>query len=135
MYRFPVRDQEIKNGAQRLCESPVCCIVHGTSRRRVWPGSLTIEGAQPSLPTGRVEAWLNSPLSLKFLFVNTKHFRSEVGHANPYDARRGLWHGRLALLNLCAGAYPLSDQQIACTNAIRNLRHRSPFYLLCHRVF
>src|SRR5829696_7548081 len=77
MYRFPVRDQEIKNGAQLIVrESQTAVFVHeGQIADQFPPGRYTIDGG-------------NTPFKSEVYFVRTKQFQDlKWGTPNPVMMR------------------------------------------------
>src|SRR6478735_5066793 len=126
MYRFPVRDQEIKNGAQLIVrESQAAVFVHEGQVADVFgPGRYSIEGGNTPI-LSKLGAWkygFNSPIKSEVYFVNTKQFTDmKWGTSNPVMLR----DQDFGIVRLRAfGAYSLrvSDpsefiKQIAGTNA------------------
>jgi membrane protease subunit (stomatin/prohibitin family) len=92
MYRFPVRDQEIKNGAQLIVrESQAAVFVHEGQIADVFgPGRFTIEGGNTPI-LSKLGAWkhgFNSPIKSEVYFVNTKQFTDlKWGTSNPVMMR------------------------------------------------
>src|SRR5205085_1633662 len=88
LYRFPVRDQEIKNGAQRIVrESQVAVFVHeGQIADQFPPGRYTIDGGNTPI-LSKLGAWkygFNSPFKAEVYFVNTRQFTDlKWGTPNP----------------------------------------------------
>jgi membrane protease subunit (stomatin/prohibitin family) len=92
LYRFPVRDQEIKNGAQLIVrESQAAVFVHEGQIADVFgPGRYSVEvGNTPIL--SKLGAWkygFNSPMKSEVYFVNTKQFTDlKWGTSNPVMMR------------------------------------------------
>src|SRR5215204_4376388 len=126
LYRFPVRDQEIKNGAQLIVrESQTAVFVHEGQVADVFgPGRYTIEGGNTPI-LSKLGAWkygFNSPMKSEIYFVNTKQFTDmKWGTSNPIMLR----DDDFGIVRLRAfGAYSLrvSDpgefiKEIAGTNA------------------
>src|SRR5215510_8432071 len=126
MYRFPVRDQEIKNGAQLIVrESQAAVFVHEGQVADVFgPGRYTIDGGNTPILT-KIGAWkygFNSPFKSEVYFVNTKQFTDmKWGTSNPVMLR----DADFGIVRLRAfGAYSLRIsnpsefiKQIAGTNA------------------
>jgi len=75
LYRFPVRDQEIKNGAQLIVrESQAESLFTKDRFRCVRPGRYSVDGGtRQSFPSGGLEARIYSPIKSEVYFVNTKH--------------------------------------------------------------
>ena len=92
LYRFPVRDQEIKNGAQLIVrESQTAIFVHEGQVADVFgPGRYTIEGGNTPI-LSKLGAWkygFNSPIKSEVYFVNTKQFTDlKWGTSNPVMMR------------------------------------------------
>src|SRR3989442_12585197 len=88
LYRFPVRDQEIKNGAQLIVrESQAAVFVHEGQIADVFgPGRFTVEGGNTPI-LSKLRAWkngFNSPIKSEVYFVNTKQFNDlKWGTSNP----------------------------------------------------
>src|SRR5881394_3354538 len=126
MYRFPVRDQEIKNGAQLIVrESQAAVFVHEGQIADVFgPGRYSVDGGNTPI-LSKLGAWkfgFNSPFKSEVYFVNTKQFTDmKWGTSNPVMLR----DADFGLVRLRAfGAYSLrvADpsefiKQIAGTNA------------------
>ena len=99
LYRFPVRDQEIKNGAQLIVrESQSAVFVHEGQIADVFgPGRYTIDGGNTPI-LSKLGAWkygFNSPFKSEVYFVNTKQFTDlKWGTSNPVMMRDyGFRHG------------------------------------------
>ena len=92
MYRFPVRDQEIKNGAQLIVrESQAAVFVHEGQIADVFgAGRFTVEGGNTPI-LSKLGAWkhgFNSPIKSEVYFVNTKQFTDlKWGTSNPVMMR------------------------------------------------
>src|SRR5258708_13030164 len=92
MYRFPVRDQEIKNGAQLIVrESQAAVFVHEGQIADVFgPGRYSVEGGNTPI-LSKLGAWksgFNSPIKSEVYFVNTKQFTDlKWGTPNPVMMR------------------------------------------------
>ena len=92
VYRFPVRDQEIKNGAQLIVrESQAAVFVHeGQIADQFPPGRYTIDGGNTPI-LSKLGAWkhgFNSPFKSEVYFVNTKQFQDlKWGTPNPIMLR------------------------------------------------
>src|SRR6201988_840433 len=92
LYRFPVRDQEIKNGAQLIVrESQAAVFVHEGQIADVFgPGRFTVEGGNTPI-LSKLGAWkygFNSPMKSEGYFVNTKPFPDRKwGTSNPVMMR------------------------------------------------
>src|ERR1700687_5321660 len=92
MYRFPVRDQEIKNGAQLIVrESQAAVFVHEGQIADVFgPGRYGVEGGNTPI-LSKLGAWktgFNSPIKSEVYFVNTKQFTDlKWGTSNPVMMR------------------------------------------------
>ncbi|HEY0005301.1 MAG TPA: SPFH domain-containing protein [Pyrinomonadaceae bacterium] len=92
LYRFPVRDQEIKNGAQLIVrESQAAVFVHEGQIADVFsPGRYTVDGGNTPILT-KLGAWkygFNSPFKAEVYFVNTKQFTDlKWGTSNPIMMR------------------------------------------------
>src|SRR5437868_11794539 len=126
MCRFPVRQQEIKNGAQLIVrESQSAVFVYEGQIADVFPpGRYTINGGNTPVLT-KLGAWkygFNSPFKAEVYFANTKQFTDmKWGTSNPIMLR----DADFGIVQLRAfGAYSLrvADpsefiKQIAGTNA------------------
>src|SRR5215210_4587525 len=92
LYRFPVKDQEIKNGAQLIVrESQAAVFVHeGQIADQFPPGRYTIQGGNTPI-LSKLGAWkygFNSPFKAEVYFVNTKQFTDlKWGTMNPIMMR------------------------------------------------
>jgi membrane protease subunit (stomatin/prohibitin family) len=92
VYRFPVHNQEIKNGAKLIVrESQSAVFVYQGQAADVFgPGTYTIDGGNTPIMS-KLEAWkfgFNSPLKAEVYFVNTKQFTdTKWGTANPVMLR------------------------------------------------
>jgi membrane protease subunit (stomatin/prohibitin family) len=92
LYRFPVKDQEIKNGAQLIVrESQAAVFVHAGQIADIFsPGRYTIDGGNTPILT-KLGAWkygFNSPFKAEVYFVNTKQFTDlKWGTSNPVMMR------------------------------------------------
>src|SRR5213082_841880 len=92
LYRFPVRDQEIKNGAQLIVrESQAAVFVHEGQIADVFgPGRYSVEGGNTPI-LSKLGAWkygFNSPMKSEVYFVNTKQFTDmKWGTKNPIMLR------------------------------------------------
>jgi membrane protease subunit (stomatin/prohibitin family) len=92
LYRFPVKDQEIKNGAQLIVrESQVAVFVHeGQIADQFPPGRYTVDGGNTPI-LSKLGAWkygFNSPFKAEVYFVNTKQFTDlKWGTPNPIMMR------------------------------------------------
>ena len=92
MYRFPVRDQEIKNGAQLIVrESQAAVFVHEGQIADVFgPGRYNVEGGNTPI-LSKLGAWkhgFNSPIKSEVYFLNTKQFTDlKWGTSNPVMMR------------------------------------------------
>lgn len=92
VYRFPVHNQEIKNGAQLIVrESQTAVFVFEGQVADVFtPGRYTIEGGNTPI-LSKLGAWkygFNSPIKSEVYFVNTKQFTdTKWGTANPIMLR------------------------------------------------
>src|SRR5436190_20424545 len=92
LYRFPVRDQEIKNGAQLIVrESQAAVFVHEGQIADVFgPGRFAVEGGNTPI-LSKLGAWktgFNSPIKSEVYFVNTKQFTDRKwGTSNPVMMR------------------------------------------------
>ncbi len=92
VYRFPVKDQEIKNGAQLIVrESQAAVFVHeGQIADQFPPGRYTIDGGNTPI-LSKLGAWkygFNSPFKAEVYFVNTKQFTDlKWGTPNPVMMR------------------------------------------------
>lgn len=126
VYRFPVYQQEIKNGAQLIVrESQAAVFVFEGQIGDVFtPGRYTVEGGNTPI-LSKLGAWkygFNSPIKAEVYFVNTKQFTDmKWGTSNPLMLR----DADFGIVRLRAfGAYSLhvADpgefiKQIAGTNA------------------
>src|SRR6476469_5879858 len=92
MYRFPVRDQEIKNGAQLIVRaSQAAVFVHEGQIADVFgPGRFSVEGGNTPI-LSKLGAWkygFNSPMKSEVYFVSTKQFTDlKWGTSNPVMMR------------------------------------------------
>ena len=92
LYRFPVYQQEIKNGAQLIVrESQAAVFVfEGQAADTFGPGRYTIDGGNTPI-LSKFGAWkfgFNSPIKAEVYFVNTKQFTDmKWGTANPIMLR------------------------------------------------
>lgn len=92
LYRFPVYQQEIKNGAQLIVrESQAAVFVfEGQAADVFGPGRYTIEGGNTPI-LSKLGAWkygFNSPIKSEVYFVNTKQFTDmKWGTSNPIMLR------------------------------------------------
>jgi len=92
LYRFPVRDQEIKNGAQLIVrESQAAVFVHEGQIADVFgPGRYSVDGGNTPI-LSKLGAWkygFNSPFKSEVYFVNTKQFTDlKWGTSNPVMMR------------------------------------------------
>src|SRR5919204_768987 len=92
LYRFPVRDQEIKNGAQLIVrESQAAVFVYeGQIADQFPPGRYTIDGGNTPI-LSKLGAWkhgFNSPFKSEVYFVNTRQFTDlKWGTPNPVMMR------------------------------------------------
>ena len=92
VYRFPVKDQEIKNGAQLIVrESQTAVFVHeGQIADQFPPGRYTIDGGNTPI-LSKLGAWkhgFNSPFKSEVYFVNTRQFTDlKWGTPNPVMMR------------------------------------------------
>jgi membrane protease subunit (stomatin/prohibitin family) len=92
LYRFPVKDQEIKNGAQLIVrESQTVVFVHEGQIADVFPpGRYTIDGGNTPI-LSKLGAWkygFNSPFKAEVYFLNTKQFTDlKWGTPNPVMMR------------------------------------------------
>src|SRR6202008_4794837 len=92
LYRFPVKDQEIKNGAQLIIRKTQAAVfVHeGQIADQFPPGRYTIDGGNTPI-LSKLGAWMhgfNSPFKAEVYFVNTKQFTDlKWGTSNPVMMR------------------------------------------------
>jgi membrane protease subunit (stomatin/prohibitin family) len=92
VYRFPVKDQEIKNGAQLIVrESQTAIFVsEGQIADLFPPGRYTVDGGNTPI-LSKLGAWkygFNSPFKAEVYFVNTKQFTDlKWGTPNPVMMR------------------------------------------------
>jgi membrane protease subunit (stomatin/prohibitin family) len=92
LYRFPVYQQEIKNGAQLIVrESQTAVFVFEGQVADVFtPGRYTIDGGNTPI-LSKLGAWkfgFNSPMKAEVYFVNTKQFTDmKWGTSNPIMLR------------------------------------------------
>src|ERR671927_257323 len=92
MYRFPVKDQEIKNGAQLIVrETQAAVFVHeGQIADQFPPGRYTIDGGNTPI-LSKLGAWkygFNAPFKAEVYFVNTRQFMDlKWGTPNPIMLR------------------------------------------------
>src|SRR6266516_5125685 len=126
LYRFPVHDQEIKNGAQLIVrESQAAVFVHEGQIADVFgPGRFTVEGGNTPI-LSKLGAWkhgFNSPIKSEVYFVNTKQFTDlKWGTSNPVmmrDADFGMVRLRaFGIYSMRVGEPRELIKQIAGTNA------------------
>lgn len=126
VYRFPVRDQEIKNGAQLIVrESQAAVFVHeGQIADLFPPGRYTIDGGNTPI-LSKLGAWkygFNSPFKSEVYFVNTKQFTDlKWGTPNPImmrDADFGMVRLRaFGIYSMRVGDPKAFIKEIAGTNA------------------
>ncbi|HEY6806161.1 MAG TPA: SPFH domain-containing protein [Pyrinomonadaceae bacterium] len=92
VYRFPVKDQEIKNGAQLIVRESqaVVFVSEGQIADLFLPGRYTIDGGNTPI-LSKLGAWkygFNSPFKAEVYFVNTKQFTDlKWGTPNPIMMR------------------------------------------------
>jgi membrane protease subunit (stomatin/prohibitin family) len=92
VYRFPVQDQEIKNGAQLIVrESQVAAFVHQGQIADIFPpGRHTVDGGNVPI-LSKLQAWpygFNSPFKSEVYFISTKQFTDQKwGTMNPIMLR------------------------------------------------
>ena len=92
VYRFPVKDQEIKNGAQLIVrESQAAVFVsEGQIADQFGPGRYSVDGGNTPI-LSKLGAWkygFNSPFKAEVYFVNTKQFTDlKWGTPNPIMMR------------------------------------------------
>ena len=128
LYRFPVRGQEIKNGAQLIVrESQAAVFVHEGQIADVFgPGRYTVEGGNTPI-LSKLGAWkygFNSPFKSEVYFVNTKQFTDlKWGTSNPVmmrDADFGMVRLRaFGIYSMRVGDPRELIKQIAGTNAAK----------------
>jgi membrane protease subunit (stomatin/prohibitin family) len=126
LYRFPVQDQEIKNGAQLIVrESQTAVFVVEGQIADLFPtGRYTVDGGNTPILT-KLGAWkygFNSPFKAEVYFVNTKQFTDlKWGTSNPVmmrDADFGMVRLRAFGIYSIRVAEPRSFiKEIAGTNA------------------
>ncbi len=92
VYRFPVKDQEIKNGAQLIVRESQAAIfvTEGQIADLFPPGRYTIDGGNTPI-LSKLGAWkygFNSPFKAEVYFVSTKQFTDlKWGTPNPVMMR------------------------------------------------
>ena len=92
VYRFPVKDQEIKNGAQLIVRESQSAIFvsEGQIADLFPPGRYTLDGGNTPI-LSKLGAWkygFNSPFKAEVYFVNTKQFTDlKWGTPNPVMMR------------------------------------------------
>src|SRR5258705_11220201 len=92
LYRFPVKDQEIKNGAQLIVRESqnAVFVVEGQIADLFPPGRYTVDGGNTPI-LAKLGAWkygFNSPFKAEVYFVNTKQFTDlKWGTPNPVMMR------------------------------------------------
>ena len=92
VYRFPVKDQEIKNGAQLIVRESQSAIfvAEGQIADLFPPGRYTVDGGNTPI-LSKLGAWkygFNSPFKAEVYFVNTKQFTDlKWGTPNPVMMR------------------------------------------------
>jgi len=126
VYRFPVKDQEIKNGAQLIVrESQAAIFVsEGQIADQFPPGRYTIDGGNTPI-LSKLGAWkygFNSPFKAEVYFVNTKQFTDlKWGTPNPVmmrDADFGMVRLRaFGIYSMRVGDPKAFIKDIAGTNA------------------
>src|SRR6266478_3530108 len=126
LYRYPVQDQEIKNGAQLIVrESQTAVFVaEGQIADLFPPGRYTVDGGNTPI-LSKLGAWkygFNSPFKAEVYFVNTKQFTDlKWGTMNPImmrDADFGMVRLRAYGIYTIRVADPRSFvKEIAGTNA------------------
>jgi membrane protease subunit (stomatin/prohibitin family) len=126
LYRFPVHDQEIKNGAQlTVRESQAAIFVFQGQVADVFPPGLhTIDGGNTPILT-KLGAWkygFHSPFKAEVYFVNTKQFTDlKWGTPNPImmrDADFGMVRLRaFGIYSMRVGDPRAFMKEIAGTNA------------------
>lgn len=126
LYRFPVKDQEIKNGAQLIVrESQTAVFVlEGQIADQFPPGRYTVDGGNTPI-LSKLGAWrsgFNSPFKAEVYFVNSKQFTDlKWGTPNPVmmrDADFGMVRLRAFGIYSFRVAEPKSFiKEIAGTNA------------------
>src|SRR6266853_3045292 len=126
LYRFPVQDQEIKNGAQLIVrESQTAVFVaEGQIADLFPPGPYTIDGGNTPILT-KLGAWkygFHSPFKAEVYFVNTKQFTDlKWGTPNPVmmrDADFGMVRLRaFGIYSMRVGDPRAFMKEIAGTNA------------------
>ncbi len=126
LYRFPVYQQEIKNGAQLIVrESQAAVFVFEGQVADVFtPGRYSIEGGNTPI-LSKLGAWkygFNSPIKAEVYFVNTKQFTDmKWGTSNPIMLRDADF-GIVRLRSFGAYSLRVADpagfiKEIAGTNA------------------
>ena len=126
LYRFPVRDQEIKNGAQLIVrESQAAVFVHEGQIADVFgPGRVSVDGGNTPI-LSKLGAWkhgFNSPIKSEVYFINTKQFTDlKWGTSHPV-MMRDTDCGMVRLRAFCIYSMRVADpreliKQIAGTNA------------------
>jgi len=92
VYRFPVKDQEIKNGAQLIVRESQSAVfvLEGQIADQFPPGRYSIDGGNTPI-LSKLGAWkygFNSPFKAEVYFVNTKQFTDlKWGTPNPVMMR------------------------------------------------
>src|SRR5690349_4001145 len=92
VYRFPVKDQEIKNGAQLIVRESQSAVfvAEGQIADLFPPGRYTVDGGNTPI-LSKLGAWkygFNSPFKAEVYFVNTKQFTDlKWGTPNPVMMR------------------------------------------------
>src|SRR6476646_6202211 len=92
VYRFPVKDQEIKNGAQLIVRESQAAgfVAEGQIADMCPPGRYTGDGGTTPI-LSKLGAWkygFNSPFKAEVYFVNTKQFTDmKWGTSNPVMLR------------------------------------------------
>ena len=126
LYRFPVQDQEIKNGAQLIVrESQAAVFVHEDQIADQFPpGRYTIDGGNTPV-LSKLGAWkygFNSPIKAEVYFVNTKQFTDlKWGTPNPVmmrDSDFGMVRLRaFGIYSMRVADPPALIKEVAGTNA------------------
>src|SRR5947207_11433718 len=126
LYRFPIKDQEIKNGAQLIVrESQTAVFVFEGQIADVFsPGRYTIDGGNTPV-LSKIGAWkygFNSPFKAEVYFLNTKLFTDlKWGTPNPVmmrDADFGMVRLRaFGIYSIRVADPPALIKEVAGTNA------------------
>src|ERR671926_355677 len=136
LYRFPVKDQEIKNGAQLIVrESQAAVFVHeGQIADQFPPGRYTIDGGNTPL-LSKLGAWkygFNSPFKAEVYFVNTRQFTDPQAFIKEIAGTSGRFvtedvEGQLKRTLVSGFSDALGESKIAALDLASNYDELSKF--------